>query len=223
MASARSGNSHLPAHPSDRAVERSQKFALKRDILLWLQDRGLGWSRDAAESTGAQFVAALTEILWTLDGHSTAFSHRACPIPQEFVLFSGYNQPSKSKHRRRDAENLSAAVLDSHSSLLNEFMLHPWLNATSWKQVRAALSVLADSLYKYAEYLKQKNLEVQANHNKVLPVRSPREAERFTLIRKATWVTPALEVDFKPLQIRLNTEKLFVPVFVNEFAPANQR
>lgn len=114
----RSGNSHLPAQPSDRAVERSQKSALTRDILLWLRDKGLGWSRRAAESTGAQFVAALTEILWNVDGHFATFSGRACPIPQEFVLFSGYNQPSKSKHRRRDAKNLSAAVLDSHSNLL---------------------------------------------------------------------------------------------------------
>ncbi len=136
MASARS-NSHLLPQPSDKAVERSQKFALKRDILLWLRDKGLGWSRDSAESTGAQFVGALTEILWNLDGHSATFSSRACPIPQEFELLSVYNQPSKSKHRRRDAENLSAAsVLNLHSSLLNEFALHPWLNSTSWKPVR---------------------------------------------------------------------------------------
>lgn len=222
MASARD-NSHLPAQPSDKAIERSQKFALKRDILLWLQDKGLGWSRDAAESTGAQFVAALTEILWCLDGHSATFSSRACPIPPEFELFSGYNQPSKSKHRRRDAENLSAVVLDSHSSLLNGFALHPWLNATSWKQVRAAICALSESLYKYTEYLKRKNLEVQDNHDKRVPVRSPSNAESYTFIKKSSWVRPALAAEFKPLQTQLDNEEQFVPVFVNEFAPTNQR
>jgi len=147
MVSARN-HSHLSAQPSDKAVERSGKFALKKDILLWLQDKGLGWSRDAVESTGAQFVTALTEIFWYLDGHSATFSSRACPIPPEFELFSGYNQPSKSKYRKCDAENLSAAVLDSHSSILNGFALHPWLNSTSWKQVRATVCSLSESLYK---------------------------------------------------------------------------
>lgn len=121
-------SSHLPTPPSDKAVERSQKCALKRDILTWLGDKKLGWSRDSAESTGTQFVGALTEILWNLDGHSATFSSHACPIPQEFDLLSGYNQPSKSKHRKRNVENLSVAVLDPHSSILNEFALQPWLN-----------------------------------------------------------------------------------------------
>ncbi len=31
---------------------------------------------------------------------------------------------------------------------------------------------LADSLYKYVEYLKNKNSEVQENHSKLVPVRS---------------------------------------------------
>ena len=136
MASAHS-NFHLPAKPSDRAVERSQKWALQKDVLIWLEDKGLGWSRCTAESTGVKFVTALTDILWYLDGHLATLTSRGCPIPQAFQLFSGYNQPSKSKHRKRDAENLSVVALDSHSCLLNEFLLCPWLNSSSWKSVRA--------------------------------------------------------------------------------------
>lgn len=48
--------------------------------MLWLLDKGLGWSRDVAESNGAQFVSALTEIFWNLDGHIATFSgHPASP------------------------------------------------------------------------------------------------------------------------------------------------
>ena len=222
MASARC-NSHLPAKPSDKAIERSQKYALQRDILHWFEERGLGWARCAAESTGSKFVAALTDILWYLDGHFTTFCSRGCPIPQSFQLFSGYNQPSKSKHRKRDPDNLSAAVLDSHSCILNEFALHPWLNSSSWKPVRADICVLADSLHKYAEYLKCKNSEVQENHNKLTPVRLPSDAEHFTFIRKSSWIKPAIEAEYRPLQIQLDREEQFVPVFVNDYTPADQR
>lgn len=214
---------HLPDHPSDRAIERSRKFELKKDILLWLHDKGLGWTHDKVKSVGNEFVAALTDIIWYIDGHFTTLSGRACPIPQEFETFSGYNNPSKSKHRRRDVENLSAVVLDSHSSLLNSFALQPWLNSTSWTSVRSAVCMLAESLYKYAEYLKQKNIEVQENHGKLVPIRSSNDAECYTFIKKAMWIKPANLAQFKPLQNQLDSKEPFDPVFLNEFAPANRR
>lgn len=216
MTSAHS-NSHLPAKPSDSAVERSQKCALQKDVLIWLEDKGLGWSRCTAESTGSNFVRALTDVLWYLDGHFATLASRGCPIPQAFELFSDYNQPTRSKHHKRDAENLNAVALDSHSCLLNEFILCPWLNSSSWKAVR---DTLADSLHKYAEYLKRKNLE---NQSKLDPVRSPIDAEHYTFIGKSTWIKPATEAEFKALQMQLDKEETFSPVFVNDYAPANQR
>lgn len=121
-------------------------------------------------------------------------------------------------------ENLSAEVLDSHSSLLNSFALQPWLNSTSWTSVRSAvLCMLAESLYKYAEYLKQKNIEVQENHGKLVPIRSSNDAECYTFIKKAMWIKPANLAQFKPLQNQLDSKEPFDPVFLNEFAPANRR
>lgn len=222
MSSARR-QSLLPAYPSDKAVSRSQKFALKKEILLWLHDNELGWSQNAVDSVGTEFVAALTDVLWYLDGHASTLSSRACSMPQLFERFSGFNQPSKSKHRKRDPDNLSAAVLDSHSNILNGFALHPWLNSVSWKEVSSAVCTLAEALHKYAEYLNQKNLEVQGNHEKRVPVRSVGDAESYMFIPKSTWMKPADASKLQPLQSKLDAVEPFEPVFVNDFAPTNQR
>ena len=113
----------LPEQPTDRAVERSRKIALKKDVILWLQENDVGWSRDTANSMGSDFVNELADCLWYIDGHSASLDSRACTLPQEFRHFEGYNKPEKSKHRKRDLENLSVTTLDQHCNLLNSFII----------------------------------------------------------------------------------------------------
>ena len=36
-----------------------------------LEKNNLGWSRDAVDDVGANFIAALTDCLWYIDGHQT--------------------------------------------------------------------------------------------------------------------------------------------------------
>ena len=222
MASSRN-HSCLPTPPSDRAMERSKKNALKDDILKWLQSKQLGWSPDEANSVGNQFITALTDILWYIDGHVPTFLARACPIPEEFQQFSGYNDPMRSKHRKRETDNLSTQVLSSHSTVLNGFLLHPWLNSACWKHMKTSLTTLADSLHKYANYLHHKSQEVQENHMMSTPIRSRSQAESFLFIKKSIWVKPELAARYGSLQSALNSEDLFVPIFLNDYAPRNQR
>ena len=222
MASSRN-KSCLPPPPSDRAIERSHKFALKKDILSWLQIKQLGWSPEDANSVGNEFVTALTDIFWYIDGLISTFVARACPIPEEFQKFSGYNDPTRSKRRRREFDNLSAQVLDSHSAILNGFLLHPWLSSTHWKAVKISLSTLADSLHKYADYLHHKNQEVQENHMMPAPIRPRIHAESLLLIKKSAWVKPELLARYSLLQSDLDNKDSFVPFFLNDYAPTNPR
>ncbi len=119
---------------------------MKKDVLQWVEGKKLRWSHDTANSTGAEFVTALTDTLWYIYGHSCTLHSRACSVPQEFQQFSGYNQPDQSKHRWQDAENLSASILDSHSSILNKFAMYPWFTSAPWKPIRVAVCTLAESL-----------------------------------------------------------------------------
>ena len=214
---------YLPSPPSDKAMEKSKKMVLKKDVIDWLHAKDVGWSSDVADSTGADFVTALSEALWYVDGHFDTLRARACPVPSDFEQFSGYNQPERSKHRRRIADNLSSAVLDSHSAILNKLAMYPWFNSASWKPVREVVCALADSLFKYAKYLQEKNLEVQDNHGKLTPVRSNSEAESYTFIKKAVWVKPDIISEFRALQKQLDDAEELEPIFVNDFSPANQR
>ena len=79
---------------------------------------------------------SLTNTLWYLDGHFRALEDRYCHVPIDFKVFEGYNQPEKSKHRRKDVTNLSAATLDSYSTTLNQLLLQPCFDQERWKLMK---------------------------------------------------------------------------------------
>lgn len=68
----------------------------------------------------------LTECLWYHDGHHSAFKECCIDIPSDFLGFQGYYKPEASKHRRKEAANLSAGTLDAYSSSLNKLLLQSW-------------------------------------------------------------------------------------------------
>lgn len=213
----------LPTIPSDQAVQRSRKCGLKKDLITWLHDKKLGWTADLVHSTGANFVAALTDCLWYIDGHIDTMVSRSCSIPKQFLQFQGYNNPEKSKHRRRDTENMSASVLDTHASVLNSFLLQPWLDSSTWKPMKGAVCDLADAVSKYAAYLQEKKIEVQENHQSLVPVRPASDAESCVFVQGARWVQPSFVACYKALQNHLDAADVFQPILLNDFAPADTR
>ena len=213
---------HLPSSPSHESISRSRKQELKRDVLVWLEKNSLGWDSGSVE-LGSKFVTGLTNCLWYLDGQHSTLADRACHVPPEFQPFQGYNLPEKSHHRKRTAENLSAAILDHHSTVLNSFLLQSWLQVSLWKCVKSAVCNLADAIAKYSSYLKDKNQETQTNHSKLSPVRVLSESEKFCVIKQAQWVKPTLAAEYSSLQKQLDTCQEFEPLLVNDLAPANTR
>ena len=196
---------------------------LRRDILSWFQKKGLGWTSDIVETTGQSFTLALTASLWYIDGHTSSMESRSCKIPSEFKQFCSYNNPEKSKHRKCEAGNMCASTLDYHSSILNKYALQPWFDTPSWKPIKQAVCVLADAIAKYALYLKEKSVEVQANHSKKAPVRSVSEAESFCYVKKSIWVKPTLVARFKMFQESLESIMSFEPLLLNDLAPGDPR
>ena len=90
----------LPEAPSEAAVARNKKMAVKRDFIKWLERKKLGWSVDRVQ-LGSRFVDAVADIMWYVDGHHDTLQSRACPIPADLKEFQGYNKPELTKHRRR--------------------------------------------------------------------------------------------------------------------------
>ena len=96
----------LPERPSQAGQDRNNKLSLKSGVIDWLEKNGLGWSHESVGSQSGRFVNTLTDVLWYIDGHQEALKARACHIPAEFEIFVGFNNPEKSKHRKREYTNL---------------------------------------------------------------------------------------------------------------------
>ena len=198
-------------------------MALKRGIIKWLEENKVGWSIDRVNTLGAGFVDVITDTLWYIDGHHDTLHSRSCSVPADFREFQGYNRPELTKHRRRLAENMCSGMLNSYSLRLNECLMQPWFSLATWKPLKECVTLLAESLHKYAVYLNQKNTTIQENHGMLEPVRSASEAESFHVINRARWVKTTVAMRFGALQQHINSIDHFVPVLVNDFAPADTR
>ena len=147
----------LPSLPTEAGQQKSGKLAMKARIHNWLDERHLGWSPDIANTTGKNFINAFTDALWCIDGHERTLASRACSIPKDFDVLFGFNQPEKSKHRKKDIANLSCDVLNHHISTLNHFLLNSWMRSSLWTPVREIISQFTSSPSNYAKYLVKKN------------------------------------------------------------------
>ena len=156
----------------------------------------------------------LTSVLWYLDGHFGALQDRSCHIPDVFNVFHGYNQPEKSKHRRKDITNLSSATLNSFSTTLNQILLQPCFDQDRWKLMKKSVQDLAESTTKYALYLREKNLVMQDNHSASSVVQSASDCESVCILPKAVWVKPDLVAKYKTLHDALLEKNFFEPVSV---------
>ena len=164
----------------------------------------------------------ITDTLWYIDGQHDTLRSRACAVPADFNDFQGYNRPELTKHRRRLAENMCSGMLNSYSLRLNECLMQPWFSLATWKALKDCVMLLAESMHKYAVYLDEKK-SIQENHGMLEPVRSASEAESFHVINRALWVNTAIATRFGALQQHIDSIDHFVPVLVNDFAPADTR
>ena len=215
---------NLPAKISPENESKNSKFRLRNAITDWLDRNKLGWNTAIVESQGRNFVSLLCDVLWNLDGQHNNLCSRSCSVPVMFSGFVGYNQPEKRKGRKRGPDSLSQPVLDLHSQALLETIQQPWILSHKWAGVREALKQLADSLSKYSKYLSEKKIEVNENHNLLVPVRQATQdgvSEKLVVINSARFVKPTLASRHRGLQDALFRVKNYSPLYLNDFLPAD--
>ena len=186
-------------------------------MIDWLEKNWLGWSHESVGSQGGRFVNTLTDVLWYIDGHQEALRARTCHIPAEFEIFVGFNNPEKSKHRKKEYTNLQNRVLKSYSNQLADITLQPWMSSTKWKSVREAVVSLSESIGKYSNYLAHQSME---NHSLGHPVREGKNSE---CIPGCAWIKPTFAARDKSLEYCLTSSEHFQPLLVNDYAPAEAR
>ena len=151
---------------------RTNKQRLRNDIITKLfMAKQCQWRSDEVPSMGNSLVQALTDTLWTVDGHHDVFSKQGCLFPSFASEFEGYNRPEMSKHRKRNRENMSCSTLKSLYTHLFDCLQFPYWERENWKVLKPGIEKLAQALLSYTTYLQKSNKRVLLNHMNPSPVR----------------------------------------------------
>ena len=97
--------------PDTIPERRTNKQRLMNKVIEFLVAKECAWHGSEVSSAGTSLVNALTDILWTIDGHHNELGSQGHKIPSSFSHFNGYNKPELSKHRKRQIGNLSGSTL----------------------------------------------------------------------------------------------------------------
>ena len=94
--------------PSSIAQPRNKKEELHNVIIAFCQNETLTWTpSEVSCGVADNTVRMLSDVLWYINGQHTKLSERSCEVPVIFSQFTGYNNPERSKHRKRAITSLS--------------------------------------------------------------------------------------------------------------------
>ena len=151
--------------------ERNKRQKLYNDIIKYLTSQQLFFKADEVDTTGTKLVRLLCDIFWHIDGHHHVFRSRSVAIPTEFEVFSNYNIPQLSKHRKRRTCNLSSDVLKQYALELSVILEESYWNRDGWCDFKQILLTLLNSISGYVDYLNSKNKAMKERHKSPTPVR----------------------------------------------------
>ena len=153
------------AHYPNELVVKNKHDQLFNDILTFLKSRKCEWMSDEVHSgIATNSILSLRNALWYVDGSHSTLNERSCEVPDIFSQFSGYNIPEASKHRKRSPSSLSREDLLALSQKLFSILHHQIWMRVNWIELKSPVTVLAQSLSKYAEYLANKRVRMQEIH-----------------------------------------------------------
>lgn len=203
--------------PDGFANPKTQKQKLTNKVLEFLVQNDCAWRSDEVTMSGGSLITALTDTLWTIDGHHQVLGSQGYRIPPLFAQFNGYNKPELSKHRKRQLENLSGSVLTSLSSHLFHCLQGSYWHRDGWKEKRSDVESLARCISKYTDYLGRSKKQAMLNHSLTSPVRELSKNLTFQFLPVAESSTSLLS----DLQSHLEEEN--TPFLVENVCPTNPR
>ncbi len=172
-------------------------------MIDFLEEQGLSWKGDHADTLGKNFVSVLVDCLWYIDGHVHVFEKQSCKFPDFVTQFQGYNKPELSKHRKRVAGNMSASVVEAHSSSLFGCLQSAYWNGSNFQRFKPYVERLAGCLTEYSDKLSSQNKKVKKNHHLPVPVRQLSETLSVSIIKKSGMSYPCYD---KLVQILSNLD-----------------
>ena len=160
--------------PSSIAQPRN-KEELHNAIIAFCQNENLTWTpSEVSGGVAHNTVRMLSDVLWYIDGQHTKLSERSCEVPVIFTnsQFTGYNNPERSKHRKRAITSLSCDVLAFHAQRLFSNLQSGFWDRSTWRYFKWEVELLSRSLEKYCDILKCKKQRMLELHHVEEQVRS---------------------------------------------------
>ena len=138
-----------------------------------------------------RLVCVLRDIFWHIDRNHYVFEQRAHPIPSVYSIFTNYNIPERSKHRKRLTSNISSDALQDFALELSTILNFSFWNRTGWVELKCNFDSLLFSVVSYCDYLAQKNKKAKINHRSPTPVRDISEHLQLKYIPQSSEELPA--------------------------------
>ena len=201
--------------PKERMPVHNNKDHLFNSFVGQLKIMDLFWPIDSND-VADRFASSITEALWYLDGHHDLLSERSTTIPDFFSQFQGYNQPERSKHRKRTMTNLSYSVLEQHVDVLSSCLQCTyWDSSLPWRQFKTVVMSFVESLVGYMEHLSKKQKISFRNHRSPTPIRSLGDNIQLISLPVSSDYAPQLN----SLVHAIEGIDCFSYVYVNDYAP----
>ena len=164
-----------PQLPSQRRPENNRLDMLYNELIVLFQEKNVGWKGGLHNDIGKTFMERLTQILWYIDPHLPKFMKRGCNLPKLFTELPTYAQnqhynqffnTSKYKKIEVTQEKLTNLVIS-----LDLCLVQPWASKDEWITVIPSVLEFSQMIYKYIEYLKRVNAEMEKVHSSTTFVR----------------------------------------------------
>ena len=199
--------------------KKTKKDIMYNDIISLFEEHGLKWKSSEVAGVGVSLAQALTECLWYIDGHHSAFDDQGCKIPNIFCSFTGYNVPEASKHRKRTVQNMSKDKILSIAESLFKCLQEAYWKQPTFIQFQQDVEGLANAMAVYSDYLSRKNKQVKLNHSLESPVRQLSDSLTLEIISQSKLCYPC----FSDITERLNNTEPYDLVYLTELCPLEPR
>ena len=115
-----------------------------------------------------RLVCVLRDIFWHIDCHHHVFQQRPHPIPSVFSIFTNYNIPKRSKHRKRLTSNISSDALQDFALELSTILNFSFWNRTGWVELKCnfdpSFSVLLVIVTIWLKTIRRPRLTIASGH-----------------------------------------------------------
>ena len=189
------------------------KELLLNEFITYCQQNGSNFPVGSGKPA-KDFVNTVVELYFYIDGHYEGMSENIFGVSLPNKMFHGFNKPEKSKHRKRQLNNLSMESLEKKTiSLKVAMQAQIYMNSNEWKTVRGELESLVDFCDAYIKYLKRKNKKMATLHQTPRENDIEKEAKVFVCpVKHKTY----LNQNLIKIKNKIEAAPLYEPIFINE-------